>query len=52
MLSDELVAQWRNEKSAAHIESKNGAGQTFSFALSLRGLGPAYDALTKESPGS
>lgn len=51
-LSDELIAQWRNEKSAAHIESKNGAGQTFSFALSLRGLGPAYDALTKESTGS
>ena len=52
VLSDDMVAQWRNEKSPGHIQSKNGAGQTFSFALSFRGLGPAYDALSKESSGS
>ncbi len=52
VVSDELIAALRNEKNSGHIESKNGAGQTFSFALSFRGLGPAFDALMKETSGS
>jgi invasion protein IalB len=38
---------WREGKSAK-VESKSAGGQTFNFAISLRGLPQALDAMAKE----
>ncbi len=43
----DVVRAWRDAKSAK-VESKSAAGQTFNFAISLRGLPQALDAMVKE----
>lgn len=43
----ETQRAWREAKSAK-VELKSAAGQTFNFAVSLRGLPQALDAMSKE----
>ena len=47
-LRDDAVTRLRNRPEPARIEFRDSAGRELRLALSVRGLGPALDALARE----
>ncbi|WP_375456605.1 invasion associated locus B family protein [uncultured Methylobacterium sp.] len=45
---DDVLKRWRNAREPGRITSKDATGREISLPLSLRGLGPALDALARE----
>ncbi|GJE70803.1 invasion associated locus B family protein [Methylorubrum podarium] len=48
-LSEDVLKRWRGSAEPGRILFKDAAGREIALPLSMRGLGPALDALAKET---
>ncbi|WP_407527947.1 invasion associated locus B family protein [Methylobacterium oryzisoli] len=48
-LSEDVLKRWRGSAEPGRIRFKDAAGREIALPLSMRGLGPALDALAKET---